>query len=103
MSKIRVLSLALAVALFAGCGGASDGLARVALKGTLTRGGVPVKAATMNLIPEATNAPSAAAYVTDGKFAFTSAAGPVPGKYKVEVEFVGESKATVDDTPAKGG
>jgi hypothetical protein len=84
-----------------GCGGAKETISRVAVKGTVTKGGAPVKAAILNFIPLDVKAPAVSAMASEGKFTMTRENGPVAGNYRVEAEIHGESVVTTQtkETP----
>lgn len=80
-SASRAMLLACA-GLLTGCGDAAN--QRVAVEGTVTRGGQPVIGGALNMVPEAeTKGPAVSAVIRDGKVNLTTEDGPFPGKYKV--------------------
>jgi hypothetical protein len=92
------LSLALFAVLVAGCGG-GDKIDRQRIQGTVTYQGQPVAFGAIFFEPTASAgqvAPTVYLPVRDGKFD-TGDKGPSPGKYRVTVGGVDQSKATKDD------
>jgi len=87
--RTRFLGIAGAIALLscvvAGCGG--DSFDRVALSGTVTCEGMASVNGGILATPAqpGTSAPNASTPVTDGKFSFPAAQGPVVGSYVFEI------------------
>jgi hypothetical protein len=69
-----------------GCGG-GDGLARVAVSGSVTIDGEPVPNGVVRFKPAAgTEGPMANTMITDGQYDIPADQGPVAGNYTVEVQ-----------------
>jgi hypothetical protein len=95
-------AIVLACIAFTGCGGGGDDLPRVALNGTVTHKGQPLKAASLNFVPSDPKAPGVTGIVTDGKFTVIKAQGPIPGAYKVEASPIDANAAAAPEpTPGK--
>lgn len=70
----------------AGCGG-GDGLARVAISGSVTVGGEPVPNGVVRFKPaEGTEGPMANTMITDGRYDIPAEQGPVAGNYTAQVQ-----------------
>lgn len=82
-ARRRALVLLAALGL-AGCGAEGDGFERHPVKGTVLHDGQPLKAGTINFIPEGAGA-SGTGEVVDGAFSLDAADGLSPGGYRVEV------------------
>jgi len=73
-----------------GCSG--DGLDRVAVRGRVTRGGVPVAAGAISFLPEAGNTgPAATSSIVEGEYQFNLDDGPIAGPHRVLVTISGGS------------
>jgi hypothetical protein len=76
---------AICLTLIAGCGGGGPtGPKRFAIKGAVTREGIPVDSGSVSFVP-VNDGPAALAMVRDGQYAFTEEDGVPLGKYKVTV------------------
>jgi hypothetical protein len=84
LRKLSITTGAIAVILIAGCGyGSTD---RVPVKGMVKFNGRVVDNGLITFVPVGGgNRPTAAAEITDGKYAFEKGRGPMPGKYRVEI------------------
>ncbi len=81
------------LSIASGCGG--NRLPREAVQGDVTLDGSPLPAGVIRFVPTGpTKGPAALGVIKDGRFALTSANGPVPGKQIVEID------ATLSDNPA---
>lgn len=70
----------------AGCSG-GDGLARVAVSGSVTIDGEPVPNGVVRFKPaEGTEGPMANTMITDGRYDIPADQGPVAGNYTVQVQ-----------------
>lgn len=84
MGAVRAVPwLCVLALLLAGCGAASR---RVALKGTVTYRGVPIKDGSIQFEPTtAAQSYSAGAVIKDGSYAIPADMGLLPGKYSVKI------------------
>lgn len=79
-------TLILLLAVACGCGGAADGLRRVAVEGAVIRDGTPVPHGSVAFIPgEGVPGPAASTAIDAGRYEFTPENGPVPGPQTVIV------------------
>jgi hypothetical protein len=93
-----------ALALVAGCGGASDELPRQAVSGTVNLYGRPLKSGIIQFLPAEPGATTAGGgSIADGKYAIAKAEGLVPGKYQVQITSPppaeGQAKAVMPGDP----
>jgi hypothetical protein len=94
MSTSRLFGVALALTVLSGCGGGSSG---VAVSGKVTFNGKPVKEGSISFIPvEGTNGPTAGTSISDGSFSIGREGGPVPGKYRVEINSYEDIRPATD-------
>lgn len=90
----------LAVAFAAGCG-KSEGPLRVAVEGTVTVDGQPLKAGRIAFIPIApAKGPAATGAITDGAFEVEAAKGAVVGNQRVEIDGEADPGFAIDDEAA---
>ena len=69
---------------FSGCGGSSPG---VGVVGKVTYQGTPVEDGVIQFIPQpGTDGPIAGASIVDGTYSIQRHGGPIPGKYRVQIE-----------------
>jgi hypothetical protein len=80
----------------------NDGLGRVAVRGTVTYDGEPVKHGMITFRPVLkSNGPSAGTAIIDGKFQITAEKGPTVGQHEVAIKIADFAKdATKSDEPA---
>jgi hypothetical protein len=80
-----LLCTLLASVLAVGCGGDSGPkLDRQAVKGTVTREGIPIDLGSVQFEPTG-GGPAVGGQITDGKYEISKDAGPIPGSYKVTI------------------
>lgn len=78
-----------------------SGPQRIAVRGAVRLGNVPLANGQIRFIPtEDTTGPAAAASVVDGEYEFTSVDGPVVGTHRVEIESAEKFDFPVDDEQA---
>jgi hypothetical protein len=104
MPFIRVIGLAVALALVAGCSASDD---RVEVTGTVKLKGTPLKNGTVSFAPLEGQKFGATATIADGDFSIAKEVGLTPGKYLVRVS-AGDGKTAVnpvnpDSPPGPGG
>ncbi len=89
--------LALLIFLVVGCGGGSDGLAREAIRGTVSLDGKPLPEGLIQLIPTSSQGgnPSGGS-IKDGNFSIEKAQGLVPGEYRVVINSSKREHATAN-------
>jgi len=81
-----------AMALFAGCGGASDNLPRQAVSGEVKFDGAPLKSGLIQFQPAEAGAVTAGGTsIYNGSYSLPASQGLVPGKYQVSVTAAGEA------------
>jgi len=89
--------IALAVLVPVGCG-AGDDLPREPISGTVTFDGEPVKAGTIQFVPEAgKEGVSSGGIIADGGFRVAREDGPIPGKYSVMIFAAGRPRAATKE------
>src|SRR5687767_11663369 len=75
-----------------GCGG--DGLARVAVEGSVSQGGQPLSAGVISFLPAAgNNGPAANTDIVEGRYRFDRTNGPIAGAHRVLVRPASGGKA----------
>lgn len=101
MRRVYVfLTLALVVGPLSGCD-SGDGLPRLAVSGTVSLGGTPVKDGTIQFSPVDPNMKhpvTGGAPIIDGKYAIAKDVGLVPGAYTVSI-FSASSVIEPGETP----
>lgn len=81
-----ILSAALLLMCFAGCGGSSDGPPRVPVEGEVTFHGQPVEKGSILFIPTGgTSGPRTGTAIESGRYALAGDRGPVIGTLRVEI------------------
>ena len=81
--QLCLLAIALASALFSGCG---DRSGRQAIEGTVSLDGKPLEKGQISFRPQqGTASPSAGGKITSGKFSIAPERGLLPGKFRVEI------------------
>jgi hypothetical protein len=80
----------------------NDGLGRVAVRGTVTYDGAPVKHGMITFRPVLrSTGPSAGTAILDGKFQITAEKGPTVGQHEVAIKIADFAKdATKSEEPA---
>jgi len=88
--------------LLSGCGGGSGGAdRRVEISGFVSIDGTPLAGGMVSLVPiEGTEGSTATAAVELGVFSIPSKRGPLPGKYRVEIQEVNPQQPDPDDEAA---
>jgi|GEM_PF-1208816 hypothetical protein len=82
MPRYFMLIVASAVAIAIGCG-SDDGLARVAVSGTVKMAGENLAGGSISIVPDAGHTgPAANGSIDAGRFSFSSADGPVAGPHR---------------------
>jgi len=83
-----------------GCNRSVSG--RVAVRGTVVRGSVPVPSGSISFIPVA-DGPAAGTSIEAGRYEFSADDGPLPGRYRVLIRIVEDDKrARIAAGPAAG-
>src|SRR5262245_56909001 len=95
--NINQAALALAMALFViGCGNSG----RSSVRGQVTLDNQPLEHGSISFIPSGgTQGPLTGAVITNGQYAIESAAGPMVGKYKVEIRAAKKTGRKVPQPP----
>ena len=96
--------IALIVLLPGGCGGAGgDGLPREPISGTVNFDGQPLKKGMIQFQPASqAEGMAAGGMIVDGRFEVAREAGPVPGKYKVQIESLDDTKPPLEEGELPG-
>lgn len=90
------LTAVLVSALMLGC--SHEGPQRVAVQGTVTVDGQPLKSGFVTFTPtEGTEGPKASAEIADGKFELERDSGPMVGKLRVEIRAQQDLGIALDD------
>jgi hypothetical protein len=85
-SPARLTVAVLGLLLLSGCGGKISGPERAAVKGSVSFDGAPVEDGSIVFLPATgTKGPSSGGTIHNGAYEITTASGPVPGKYRVEI------------------
>ena len=72
-----------------GCAEPARGAQRLPVKGTVLQQGQPMPAGSISFLPiEGTSGPAANTSITQGKYQFTQANGPVAGRHRVVIALV---------------
>ena len=83
--RFPIAALLLLTALF-GCGGGASGPPRATVKGNVTFDGAPVEDGSIVFLPATgTKGPASGGTIRNGAYEIAKDAGPVPGKYRVEI------------------
>ena len=83
---VRLLGLAAVCAGFLGCAGASDGLPRQAVSGTVTFDGQPLAEGRIQFEPASAEAMTpAGGEIKDGRYSIPRDQGPTPGDYRIMI------------------
>jgi hypothetical protein len=78
-----------------------SGPQRIAVRGAVRLGNVPLANGQIRFIPtENTKGPAAAASIVDGEYAFTAADGPLVGTHRIEIESADRFDFPIDDEQA---
>lgn len=96
----RRAAAAMLVLVMAGCG-RQDGLTRIEIEGAVSLEAKMLKAGVIRFVPiEGTKGPIAVAAISDGFYELPKHAGPIPGKYRVEIESTDLGEVSKDDEVA---
>lgn len=104
MTRDPLAFVVLGLLLLSGCGG-GDGLARVALSGSVTSGGSPVPNGVIRFVPATgTEGPIASGMITSGRYDIPGSQGPVAGNYEARIQVYDDPNASGgSDQPPTGG
>jgi hypothetical protein len=103
-TKMRSCGYALALLIvasgIAGCG-SKTGPERVAVAGSVSIDGAPIKSGCIRFIPtETTKGPAAVAEIKEGAYELGPDSGPIAGTLRVEIEATGFQEFELDDERA---
>jgi hypothetical protein len=91
---VACLSLFASLLLVAGCGSAGSGRAEVS--GAVQFDGKPVTAGGIRFIAQDKDGVNTPGLILDGKYEMKDGAGPVPGKYKVQISWLKKTGRTIN-------
>ena len=97
---VGLLGLAAVCAGFLGCAGASDGLPRQAVSGTVTFDGQPLAEGRIQFEPASAEAKTpAGGEIKDGRYSIPRDQGPTPGDYRIMITSSAARTPPADKSP----